>query len=108
MSVATNAPSIFAKRMLEHLEIAQFFGSIIGADNVQLPKPHPQMLEILLDYHDYDEQYDSAWMVGDNSKDMEAAKNANIGSIFATWGFSSSGEGDFVISNPLQLHEIIN
>jgi phosphoglycolate phosphatase len=58
MSVATNAPSIFAKRMLEHLEIAQFFGSIIGADNVQLPKPHPEMLEILLDYHDYDEYPD--------------------------------------------------
>ena len=107
MSVATNAPSIFAKRMLEHLGIADFFGSILGADNVQFPKPHPQMLEILLGYHEYDSQLDCAWMVGDNSKDMEAAKNASIGSIFATWGFSSSGDGDAVISSPSQLHEII-
>lgn len=107
MSVATNAPSIFAKRMLEHLGIAQFFGSIIGADNVQFPKPHPQMLEVLLDYHEYDATSDCAWMVGDNSKDMLAAKNANIGSIFATWGFSSSGDGDAVVSSPSQLHEII-
>lgn len=108
MSVATNAPSIFAKRMLEHLDIAQFFGSIIGADNVEFPKPHPKMLELLLEYHQYDAHCDYAWMVGDNSKDMEAAKNANIGSIFATWGFSSRGYGDAVISIPSQLHEIIN
>lgn len=108
MSVATNAPSMFAKRMLEHLGMLPFFGSIMGADNVQFPKPHPQMLEHLLDYHQYDPQSDRAWMVGDNSKDMLAAKNANIGSIFATWGFSNSGEGDIVISNPTQLHEIIN
>jgi phosphoglycolate phosphatase len=107
MSVATNAPSIFAKRMLEHLGIAQFFGSIIGADNVKFPKPHPEMLQILLEHHDYDEQHDCAWMVGDNSKDMQAAKDAKIGSIFATWGFSSNGEGDMVISSPAQLYEII-
>lgn len=107
MSVATNAPSMFAKRMLEHLGMTEFFGSIMGADNVQFPKPHPKMLEVLLDHHQYDAQYDCAWMVGDNSKDMLAAKNANIGSIFATWGFSSSGDGDVVISSPSQLHEII-
>ena len=108
MSVATNAPSIFAKRMLDHLGMLPFFGSVIGADNVEFPKPHPQMLTLLLEHHGYDPRYDEAWMVGDNSKDMLAAKNANIGSIFATWGFSSCGEGDRVISTPAQLHEIIN
>lgn len=107
MSVATNAPSMFAKRMLEHLGMLPFFGSIVGADNVKFPKPHPQMLEVLLDYHGYNAQHDCAWMVGDNSKDMLAAKNANIGSIFATWGFSNSGDGDIVISNPTQLYEIL-
>lgn len=46
-------------------------------------------------------------MVGDNLKDMMAAKNARIQSIFSTWGFESQGEGDFMIDSPIKLFDII-
>ncbi len=107
MSVATNAPSPFAKRMLEHLGMSEFFGLIIGADNVDLPKPHPQMIKMLLEHHNYDPLRDSAWMVGDNSKDMEAARNANIGTIFAAWGFSREGDEVPIAFSPSQVSKII-
>lgn len=107
MSVATNAPSIFAKRMLKHLGIAEYFSCIIGADNVEQPKPHPQMIEVILDHHGYDALSDQAWMIGDNSKDMQAAKSANVGTIFAAWGFSDRGEGDYVAYTPLEIKAII-
>ncbi len=107
MSVATNAPSQFAKRMLNHLGISEFFGLIIGSDNVDKPKPHPQMIEILLEHHKYDISCDSAWMIGDNSKDMQAAQNANIGTIFAAWGFSREGKGDAIAFTPKQIGKII-
>jgi phosphoglycolate phosphatase len=107
MSVATNAPSIFAKRMLEHLGIAEYFSCIIGADDVEHPKPHPQMIEVILNHHEYDLHRDQAWMIGDNSKDMQAARSVNIGTIFAAWGFSDRGEGDYIAYTPSEIRSII-
>jgi phosphoglycolate phosphatase len=107
MGVATNAPSVFAKRMLEHLELNSYFQLIIGADDVDSPKPHPQMLHRHLDHYAYHSGTDNAWMIGDNSKDMEAATRAGISSVFAGWGFSRNGEGDFFISSPDTLVDII-
>jgi phosphoglycolate phosphatase len=107
LGVATNAPSKFAKRMLSHLQLSDYFTHIIGADNVQLPKPDPEMLEIHLQQHGFVATRDRAWMIGDNTKDMEAARNANISSIFATWGFSDDGTGDYKASDPLELSAII-
>lgn len=107
LGVATNAPSIFAKRMLSHLQLSDYFTHIIGADNVKLPKPDPQMLQFHLEQHGFDASCDQAWMIGDNTKDMEAARNANINSIFAAWGFSEYGTGDYLVTDPSQLSAII-
>lgn len=107
MGVATNAPSIFAKRMLSHLKLDSYFEMIVGADEVDSPKPHPQMLHRHLDYHGYRSGTDRAWMIGDNSKDMDAAAQAGITSIFAGWGFAGQGEGDHFASSPRSLLDII-
>lgn len=107
MGVATNAPSLFAKRMLNHLGMDSYFQLILGADNVDEPKPHPQMLHHHLKHYNYRSGTDYAWMIGDNSKDMEAAARAGITGIFAGWGFSSQGEGDYFASTPESLLDII-
>jgi phosphoglycolate phosphatase-like HAD superfamily hydrolase len=46
-------------------------------------------------------------MVGDSSKDIEAARLAGIYGIFATWGFSPEGEGDYVLDSPHELFEVL-
>lgn len=107
MGVATNAPSIFAKRMLNHLGLDPYFKLIIGADNVESPKPHPQMIHHHLGHYQYRSGTDNAWMIGDNSKDIEAASRAGIHSIFAAWGFSPNGKGDYVASSPESIFNII-
>lgn len=107
MGVATNAPTLFAKRMLNHLKLDHFFDSIIGADIVETPKPHPQMLQHHLIRHNYHAGTDNAWMIGDNSKDMEAASRAGISGIFAGWGFSCTGAGDYFAASPESLIDII-
>ncbi|MDA3946127.1 MAG: HAD family hydrolase [Helicobacteraceae bacterium] len=107
MGVATNAPSQFANRMLDHVGIAKYFERIVGADMVALPKPDPEMLQITLEHILFDAKADRAFMVGDNSKDMEAGFRAGVTSVFATWGFSPQGHGDHVISHPSELLELI-
>ena len=103
ISVATNAPTPFAKLMLSSLGVHSLFDVIIGADEVSASKPNPEMLHKILEHYKYDEKIDSAWMIGDNSKDMQSALNANIDSLFATWGFSPQTEFKNRVDTPKEI-----
>jgi len=107
ISVATNAPTPFALRMLGSLGVVELFDVIVGADEVKSSKPNPEMLNKILDFYNFDRAKDSAWMVGDNSKDMLSAKNAEIDSMFATWGFSPDGKDDVTIKHPKEIVDIV-
>lgn len=107
IAVATNAPSAFAHRMLTHVGLNPYFSRIVGADLVEIPKPHPQMLQVILQHHDFEAGLDRGWMIGDNQKDMEAGAQAGLKRIFAAWGFSEEGEGDFCLKEPEGILDII-
>lgn len=107
LAVATNAPSVFAGRMLEHLGVAAHFERILGPDVVGASKPDPAMLHAILDAAGFQSAAHRAWMVGDNSKDIDAARAAGITGIFSTWGFSAEGSGDIVIDRPQALLDIV-
>lgn len=107
MGVATNAPGLFARRMLSHLGMEGYFELIVGADDVDEPKPHPQMIRRHLDHCGYRPGTDRAWMVGDNAKDMEAASNAGIEAVFAAWGFAAIADADPIAREPLELLRLI-
>lgn len=107
LGVATNAPTKFAKIMLKHLEVEKYFSNIFGVEDRSLAKPHPYMLQEHLSLANYNHVQDSAFMVGDNSKDIDAAKNAAIASIFVTWGFSSVGSAEYLVKEPKELVDIV-
>ncbi len=107
LSVATNAPARFAGRMMAHLALEPFFDRIIGSEDVARSKPHPDMLLALLDGYGYTPGRDRALMVGDNGKDMEAARLAGIPGAFATWGFSREGKGDVTLSRPDEILDVL-
>lgn len=107
LSVATNAPTPFAKKMLNHLGVDCLFDVIIGADKVSASKPDPQMINEILSYYGFDKKNHKAWMVGDNSKDIQSAQNAGIDSMFATWGFSPESEYDVTITKPKEILDIV-
>lgn len=107
LSVATNAPSQFAKIMLSSLDVDKLFDTIIGADKVKNSKPNPEMLHKVLDSYSYNKSNDSAWMIGDSQKDMQSAKNADINALFASWGFSPNDTHDIVLKNPNEIVDIV-
>ena len=107
LSVATNAPTPFALKMLTHLGVDDLFDVIIGADKVSASKPNPQMIHEILNHYTYDETKDKAWMIGDNSKDILSAENANIDSMFATWGFSPDAQHHTLIHHPKEVLDIV-
>jgi len=107
LSVATNAPTPFATTMLEHLHVADMFDLIVGADKVEASKPDPAMIHKILEFYHYDKDKDRAWMIGDNSKDIKSAQNANIEAIFAAWGFSAHGTHSVIAKHPKEILNII-
>ncbi len=107
LHVATNAPARFARRMLTHLGIDDLFETIVGSEDVERAKPSPDMLHLVLDGCGYDPKQDFALMVGDNGKDMEAARRAGIAGAFVTWGFSPEGIGDHICVRPGDLFRLV-
>ncbi|WP_418185551.1 HAD family hydrolase [Aliarcobacter vitoriensis] len=86
-AVATNANSVYANKMLNHLEINHYFSSILGYNDVEKPKPNPDMINKILDIHNIKKE--NAQLVGDSKKDIMAANNAGVDSILVNWGFSN-------------------
>jgi len=107
LSVATNAPTKFATTMLEHLGILDIFDMVVGADRVSVSKPSPEMIEKILEFYQFDRDSDKAWMVGDNSKDIQSAKSAGIEAIFAVWGFSADGEHNVIAKTPGEVLKLV-
>ena len=107
LAIATNAPTPFAKLMLDSLGVKDKFGIIIGADKVASSKPNPEMLFKILEFYDYDASRDKALMIGDNSKDILSAQNADIDSLFATWGFSPITEFENKIERPEEILRVV-
>jgi len=103
LSVATNASVQFAKKMLDFLNISQYFQLIVGADMVDTPKPSPDMLVKTLEILNIKKE--EAMLVGDSMKDARAAQNANMDFILVNWGFSKEYEDG--VSSIKELEEKI-
>lgn len=103
LTVATNANSQFAKKMLDHLELGKYFKTILGFDSVKQAKPHPEMVYKILDTHKIEKE--RTQLIGDSHKDIMAANNAGVDSVLVNWGFSNHNEN--AISDVKELEEKI-
>lgn len=90
LTIATNASVEFANKMCEHLSIHNYFDYVIGANCVQNPKPHPDMLLKTLKTLNYEAKH--SILVGDSLKDQKAANAALMDNILVNWGFTNHCE----------------
>jgi len=91
-TIATNASTIFALQMTKYLKIKHYFKDIIGVNEIEKAKPHPYMINTLINKHHFNKNH--TILVGDSHKDLLAAKNANIDFILVNWGFSNHNKND--------------
>jgi phosphoglycolate phosphatase len=80
MAIATNKPSYFARDILKALEIEHLFAEVLGPNDVERPKPDPEMIEIIMMRLGLGT--DEVLYVGDMPLDIEVARNAGI-SVYA-------------------------
>ena len=88
IAVVTNKPERFARRILEHLDLA--VDALVGGDSTNERKPSAVPLHAALEIVGHDPA--DAAMVGDSIQDLRAGKAAGVRTIAALYGFRDAAE----------------
>lgn len=98
LAVCTNKPEYLAKALLPKLGLDGYFSAMLGADTLDVRKPHPRHLtETILRAGGTP---DKAVLIGDTVTDRDAAKNAGVPCVLVTFGPSGRQVADL---NPAAL-----
>jgi len=89
LGVCTNKPEDLAENLLRKLNIRDYFKAMLGADTLNVRKPHPRhLLETIKQIGGLPE---TSVLIGDTETDRRAAENANVTSILVTFGPEGMG-----------------
>jgi len=86
LGVVTTKTAKYSIELLEHMGLMGYFEVLVGREDVENPKPHPEpILKALSKLQSDTTKY---WMIGDTPMDILAAKAANISSVAVTCGYA--------------------
>ena len=85
LGVVTTKTGEYSRKLLEYFGVMEHFEVIIGREDVQNPKPHPEPIEKAISIMKCNNN--ECWMIGDTLLDIESAQNAGIKSVAVTSGY---------------------
>lgn len=106
--VCTSKHEHFAVRILEKFGIAGCFKAIYGDKIEYESHSKADLLAGVLSEHAIDRE--SAWMVGDRSFDIDAARANNLRCLVVEWGYGTPGEwaqADAVATTPAEVIRLV-
>ena len=107
--ICTNKPEGVSRQILQSLDIAGFFNSVIGGDSTAARKPDPLPLETCLG--ELGVNAVDALMIGDSGADVGAAKAAGVPVALVPDGYTGepaeSLGADYVVESLAKIKEII-
>lgn len=86
LGVVTTKTAKYSIELLEHMGLMEYFDVLVGREDVQNPKPHPEPIFTALSKLQSDAS--KFWMIGDTPMDILAANAANIESVAVTCGYA--------------------
>ncbi len=107
--IVTNKPAALCEPLLLAMEMTP--DTLVCADQVEAPKPHPAGL--LRACRTLGCTTAQALYVGDHRRDIEAAHNAGMGAAAATWGYIHSDDppehwgADYLLHSPAELIRLL-
>jgi phosphoglycolate phosphatase len=109
LAVVTTKTAKYSIELLEHMGLMSYFDVLIGREDVEHPKPHPEPIQKAL--LKLPTVTDNIWMIGDTCMDMLSAKRANVAGVAVTCGYGSSESllkcSDNICQNALQAVRFI-
>ena len=108
-ALCTNKPYAVTMQILNALDIAGFFGSVVGGDSTSEKKPHPLPLQTCMEQLNVCPSV--SIMIGDSGADVGAARAAGIPVILVPDGYTgvpaASLGADYVTSSLAELPEYL-
>ena len=86
VAVVTNKPEALARRLLDHLEMADLVDAVVGGDTTKERKPDPLPLHHALDLLNASPGT-TPWMIGDGIPDLRAGRAAGARTLAVTYGY---------------------
>ncbi|HRP25118.1 MAG TPA: phosphoglycolate phosphatase [Thauera sp.] len=105
LAVVTNKAEAFTLPLLERMDIAHYFDTVVSGDTLAVKKPDPAV--VLLACERLGVAPGEALMIGDSANDALAAQGAGMPVLLVTYGYSEGVpvdtiECDGLLSNALQ------
>jgi phosphoglycolate phosphatase len=88
LGVVTTKTSRYSQELLENMGVMGYFETLIGREDVENPKPHPEPIYKALkamDLEAHDKRH--IWMIGDTMMDIEAANAAGVRHVGVFTGY---------------------
>ena len=104
LAVASSRSHASLVDLLEMLGVRQVFSLVLGCDNVEHPKPHPEAVLTIMKRLDFLPQ--ETLVVGDMPVDIEMGNRAGASTCAVTWGNSSPEQLQH--SDPTYIIDSIN
>jgi len=110
--IVTNKPRLYATALLSRLSLLSRCPVLVCPDDVEEKKPHPEALFLALSTLQC--KPERCVYIGDHIRDMQAAKNADLIAIAASYGYLADGvdpaewPADFILSQPEQSIALLN
>ena len=87
LGIVTTKTGRYSRELMEHFEIMHYFEVLIGFEDVEHRKPHPEpILKALMEMGHKDQE---VWMIGDTRLDVEASLRAGIECVAVTTGYDN-------------------
>ncbi|MEM7620697.1 MAG: HAD-IA family hydrolase [Pseudomonadota bacterium] len=87
LAVCTNKMQDLSVKLLKELNLSDYFETIVGADTLNVRKPHPGHILGTIDLVKGNSR--RAIMIGDSINDIKAAQGANIPVVAVNFGYSA-------------------
>lgn len=110
LAVLSNKPIQDTKNIISYYFNDSIFDSVFGQIEGIPVKPDPTLVHKII--NNYSFNYEEVLFIGDSDVDMMTAKNANVDSVFVSWGFRNYEDVkhigiDYVVTDPLEIISII-
>lgn len=108
-AVLTNKPEVYAREIVDHLELSAYFGMVVGAKADISLKPSPEGISIILEQMKVLPR--DTIMIGDSGNDILAGKAAGVKTCAVGYGFRDlenlkAFSPDFMAESPAVLQTL--
>lgn len=110
LAVATNKPRKYSVKILEGRHILDRFQCVVGPEDVNHPKPHPEMIVTIMKFVKASPA--RTLIVGDTEQDMRAGRGAGVGLCCVRYGYGNLDRilqinPEYCIERPEEILEIV-